>query len=98
MFLNQRYTFSFSDMVVLTDDSPDPRSQPTKDNLLRAMKWLVSDVRPHDSLFFHYSGHGGQSVDLRWTNVRGYDDTIYPVDFNRAGQINSEVSQNSAMH
>jgi hypothetical protein len=26
-------------------------------------------------------------------NVKGYDDTIYPVDFNRSGQINSDVHQ-----
>jgi hypothetical protein len=91
MFLNQRYGFFFGDMVILTDDNPDPRSQPTKDNIIRAMKWLAKDAMPHDSLFFHYSGHGGQSVDLHWNNVHGYDDTIYPVDFNRAGQINSEV-------
>lgn len=92
MFLNRRYAFSFGDMVILTDDNPDPRSQPTKDNIIRAMKWLVKDAQPHDSLFFHYSGHGGQSVDLRWNNVHGYDDTIYPVDFNRAGQLKSEVA------
>lgn len=55
------------------------------------MKWLVQGAQPHDSLFFHYSGHGGQSVDLRWDNVNGYDDTIYPVDFQRTGQIKSEV-------
>jgi metacaspase-1 len=91
MFINQRYQFSFGDMVILTDDNPDPRSKPTKEIIIRAMKWLVKDARPHDSLFFHYSGHGSQSVDLRWDNVNGYDDTICPVDFPRAGQINSEV-------
>jgi len=89
--MNRLYGFSFDDMVILTDDNPDPRSQPTKDNILRGMKWLVKDAQPHDSLFFHYSGHGGQSVDLRWDNVSGYDDTIYPVDFSRSGQLTSEV-------
>lgn len=80
-------------MVILSDDNPVPQSQPTRDNIIRAMKWLVNDAQPHDSLFFHYSGHGGQSVDLHWDNVKGYDDTIYPVDFNRSGQINSDVRQ-----
>ena len=91
-FLNQHYGFSFDDMVILTDDNPDPRAKPIKDNIIRAMKWLVKNAQPHDSLFFHYSGHGGQSVDLRWANIYGYNDTIYPLDFQRAGQINSEVS------
>lgn len=31
---------------------------------IRAMQWLVRDARPNDSLFFHYSGHGGQTEDL----------------------------------
>jgi metacaspase-1 len=79
-------------MVILTDDNPDPRAKPIKDNIIRAMKWLVKNAQSHDSLFFQYSGHGGQSVDLRWDNIHGYNDTIYPLDFQRAGQINSEVS------
>jgi len=29
-------------------------------------------------------------VDLRWDYVNGYDDTIYPVDFHRSGQIDSK--------
>lgn len=43
-------------MVILTDDQQNPMSQPTKQNILRAMHWLVKDARPNDSLFFHYSG------------------------------------------
>lgn len=43
-------------MVVLTDDQQNPMSIPTKQNMKRAMQWLVSGVKPNDSLFFHYSG------------------------------------------
>ncbi len=43
-------------MVILTDDQQNPMSQPTKQNILRAMHWLVKDAQPDDSLFFHYSG------------------------------------------
>ena len=39
--------------MILTDDSPDPRKQPTRVNVLDAMHWLVRGARPHDSLFFH---------------------------------------------
>ena len=42
--------------MILTDDQKNPLSQPTKANMLRAMKWLVKDARPDDSLFFHFSG------------------------------------------
>jgi hypothetical protein len=41
------------DIVVLTDDSPHQRSQPTRKNIIDAMHWLVRDARPHDALFVH---------------------------------------------
>jgi len=62
-------------------------SQPTKQNILRAMHWLVKDARPNDSLFFHYSGHGGQTKDLDGDEDDGYDEVIYPVDFRQVGHI-----------
>ncbi|KMU72668.1 metacaspase [Coccidioides immitis RMSCC 3703] len=74
-------------MVILTDDQQNPMSQPTKANILRAMHWLVKDARPNDSLFFHYSGHGGQTPDLDGDEDDGYDEVIYPVDFRNAGHI-----------
>jgi hypothetical protein len=43
-------------MVILTDDQQNPMSQPTKQNILRRLHWLVKDARPNDSLFLHYSG------------------------------------------
>ena len=62
-FLNERYGYALEDMVILTDDQQNPASSPTKANIIRAMHWLVKDARPDDSLFFHYSGHGGQQKD-----------------------------------
>ena len=61
-------------MVILTDDQQDPRSVPTKENIIRAMQWLVSEAQPNDSLFFHYSGHGGQTKDLDGDEADGYDE------------------------
>lgn len=77
-------------MVILTDDTPDLCAFPTRENIMRAMEWLVKDARANDSLFFHYSGHGGQSVAFL-DNVNGYEDTILPVDFQQAGHIKGEV-------
>ena len=74
-------------MVLLTDDQQNPMSQPTKANILRAMHWLIKDAQPNDSLFFHYSGHGGQTKDLDGDEEDGYDEVIYPVDFRTAGHI-----------
>lgn len=55
-FLHERFSYKRQDMVILTDDQQNPRSQPTKQNIMQAMHWLVKDAQPNDSLFFHYSG------------------------------------------
>jgi len=55
-FLIERFGYKREDMVILTDDQRDPRMQPTRENMLRAMNWLVGGAQPHDALFFHYSG------------------------------------------
>ncbi|KAJ6055965.1 hypothetical protein N7444_005063 [Penicillium canescens] len=86
-YLNQTFGYAREDMVILTDDQQNPMSQPTKANILRAMHWLVKDAQPNDSLFFHYSGHGGQTPDLDGDEDDGYDEVIYPVDFRAAGHI-----------
>ncbi|KAJ7112698.1 caspase domain-containing protein [Mycena epipterygia] len=86
-FLVRRAGYKAENIVMLTDDSPYARSQPTRKNIIDAMRWLVRDARPHDSLFFHYSGHGGQTPDLDGDEVDGYDEVIYPVDYKRRGHI-----------
>ncbi|KAI0311960.1 peptidase C14, caspase domain-containing protein [Amylostereum chailletii] len=60
---------------------------PTQENIIRAMQWLVHGARPHGALFFHYSGHGGQTKDLVGDEEDGEDEVIYPVDFRRAGHL-----------
>jgi hypothetical protein len=55
--------------------------------MINAMRWLVQDAKPHDSLFFHYSGHGGQTPDLDGDEVDGLDEVIFPIDFKQSGHI-----------
>ncbi|KAG8529069.1 uncharacterized protein KY384_005704 [Bacidia gigantensis] len=86
-YLNGHFGYAREDMVLLTDDQQAPMSQPTKANIIRGMHWLVKDARPNDSLFFHYSGHGGQTEDLDGDEDDGYDEVIYPVDFRQVGHI-----------
>jgi metacaspase-1 len=90
-FIIQRFGFREEDMVILTDDAQNPASRPTKQNMARAMQWLVQGARPQDSLFFHYSGHGGQSVDWNSEQDDVYDEVIYPVDFKEAGSLSNIV-------
>ncbi|KAJ7605194.1 caspase domain-containing protein [Roridomyces roridus] len=97
-----KHVFSFlvrrgyhpEDIVVLTDDSPNPRGRPTRQNIIDAMHWLVQGARTHDALFFHYSGHGGQTPDLDGDEPDGYDETIYPVDYKRTGHIVDDEMHN----
>ncbi|KAB5578840.1 metacaspase-1 [Coniochaeta sp. 2T2.1] len=86
-FLMERYGYKREDMVILTDDQSNPVLQPTKDNIIRAMKWLVADAQPNDALFLHFSGHGGQTEDFDGDEEDGNDEVIYPVDYKRAGHI-----------
>ncbi|EJF64750.1 hypothetical protein DICSQDRAFT_80416 [Dichomitus squalens LYAD-421 SS1] len=86
-FLQELYGYREEDIVLLTDDAQNPRQIPTRDNIIQAMQWLVRNAQPNDSLFFHYSGHGGQTKDLDGDEADGYDEVIYPVDFKQAGHL-----------
>ncbi|KAF9477283.1 hypothetical protein BDN70DRAFT_116374 [Pholiota conissans] len=82
-FLIKNYGFKDQDILLLIDDSHGRGSpRPTRKEMFHAMGWLVSNAQPHDSLFFHYSGHGGQSPDASGKEVDGMDEVIFPVDYN----------------
>ncbi|GJN88093.1 hypothetical protein Rhopal_001049-T1 [Rhodotorula paludigena] len=87
-FLCERYGYREEDIVMLMD-TPDARgmSLPTRDNIIRAMQWLVQGAQPNDSLFFHFSGHGGQQRATEGDEEDGNDETIYPLDHKTAGII-----------
>ncbi|THU76334.1 hypothetical protein K435DRAFT_705051 [Dendrothele bispora CBS 962.96] len=86
-FLIRQYHFRPQDIVILADNRLDSRQQPIRKNMIDAMYWLVKDAQPNDSLFFHYSGHGGQTEDLEGDELDGMDSVIYPVDFRKRGHI-----------
>ncbi|KAJ2019030.1 Ca(2+)-dependent cysteine protease [Coemansia sp. S680] len=87
-FIIEHFGFKESDMVILTDDQRDnPRRMPTHENIIKAMKWLVTDARMNDSFFFHYSGHGNTVASKTGDEIDGNDETICPVDFETMGQI-----------
>ncbi|KIY62656.1 hypothetical protein CYLTODRAFT_404266 [Cylindrobasidium torrendii FP15055 ss-10] len=86
-FLMKHWGFHSRDVMILTDTDPDQRRHPTRALILGAMKWLVEGAKCHDSLFFHYSGHGGRRRDTHGDEISGYDETIYPVDYPSSGII-----------
>jgi len=89
-FLMENYRYSHSNIIVLTDDNTIPRNQPTRKNMLNAMRWLVEDASPDDALFIHYSGHGGRTRDLDGDEVDGWDEVIFPVDYKTTGIITDD--------
>lgn len=62
----------------------------TTHNILERLEWLVDDAQPGDVLYFHYSGHGSQFIDLDYDlndEPDGYDEVIVPVDMNWRDKI-----------
>lgn len=62
-----------------------------KHNMCRSSFAMYSYRLSFSSFFFHYSGHGGRVRDEHGDEDDGYDETIYPVDFDSyegtSGQI-----------
>jgi len=76
-------------MKVLLDDGE--QEKPTHDNIIEAIRWLTHSAQPGESLFMHYSGHGGRLPDDNGDEADGYDETIVPVDYQSAGQIRDDT-------
>jgi len=75
-------------MLVLTDDQ-EGANAPTRENIERGMRWLIEGAQEGDSLFFHYSGHGGTTDDVspESDEADGKDETLIPVDYQANGVI-----------
>lgn len=84
-FLMEMLGFPEENMTILMDDGQ--HQSPTKANILNAYANLVRDSQSGDVVFCHYSGHGSRQPDLDGDEEDGYDETLVPVDFQRAGQI-----------
>ena len=53
IFFKDYYGFQKSNIILLSDDGTTSRQLPTRRNIIDAMKWLVRDAKPNDSLVFH---------------------------------------------
>lgn len=74
-----------SNITVLMDDGR--HTNPTKANIMKALGDLTRKVKPGDTAFVHYSGHGSRVKDMTGREKSGYNSTIVPVDFDKVGQI-----------
>lgn len=65
------------EFILLSDDSVNPALKPTRKNIIKYINWLVNGLKSGESVFFHYSGHGGLTVDK--SGDEEYDSCIYPI-------------------
>ncbi|KAG0315523.1 Ca(2+)-dependent cysteine protease [Dissophora globulifera] len=81
------YGFEEKHIRVMTDDQHGTKWMPTRENILEQLRWLIHDAEKNDSYFLHYSGHGGQVVDLDGDETEGMDNCIFPLDHLENGVI-----------
>lgn len=85
--LRTKFGFRPENVLIMTDDMPDPMRLPTRYNMFLGFQWLLTGMKPGDSLVFHYSGHGSQQPDYSGEEPDGKNETLCPLDFKRAGEI-----------
>ncbi|KAH6904089.1 metacaspase-1 [Coprinopsis sp. MPI-PUGE-AT-0042] len=89
-WLIHQHHFPPSNILLLTDDDRNNK-KPSRRAIFEAAMWLVQGAKRDDSLFFHYSGHGGQAEDASGREADGQDEVIFPVDFEKEGDIIDDV-------
>ncbi|KAL7462889.1 hypothetical protein ACHAXS_003261 [Conticribra weissflogii] len=87
-YLQRVLGFERENMKVLMDDGM--HEEPTFENIVQAFKWVVKESEPGDTVWIHYSGHGGRLEDQDGDEDDGYDETLIPVDFQSEGQIRDD--------
>ena len=81
------YGFRDRDIIFLRDDIPDATRLPTKENILKSLKSIVSESDQLRDIWFHYSGHGASTIDRSGDELDGMDEFLIPCDFERNGII-----------
>jgi len=69
-----------SEFRILTDDLIKLNEKPTRQNIIDGINWLVKDLKAGENVYFHFSGHGGLTVDLSKDEKSGMDSCIYPIN------------------
>jgi hypothetical protein len=75
--LSSQFGFEAKNKRMLTDNSA------TTAAILERLEWLVADAVPGDVLYFHYSGHGSQTVNVDYDSDKepdGIDEILCPID------------------
>jgi len=76
--------FEKQNILVLMDD--DRHHEPTKDLILDALERMCQISEPGDSIFFHFSGHGGTLMnDIEYNEEGVMHELLAPGDFRENG-------------
>lgn len=59
--------YGYSPVECMDDHVADPRMQPTRENILRALQRVCSEAEPDDLIWIHFSCHG-----MRWSDESGH--------------------------
>jgi hypothetical protein len=76
--INKLYP-SCTNIRSLSDEDANVNNKPTRKNIIDSIAWLTSGLKSGDSVLFHYSGHGGRTIDISRDEKSGYDSCIYPI-------------------
>lgn len=80
--LRHRYGFQASDILMLTDATPQ---KPTRENILAAFEaHLIEQAQPGDVVVFHFSGHGALLADSQPLPGQPLTGSLIPNDFTLA--------------
>ena len=70
---------SAGDAATGTNGASGAESWPSRASILAGLAWLTSGLTGSDSIFLHYSGHGGLTIDRDMDEASGFDSCIFPI-------------------
>ena len=92
--LEKHYGFKDDNITLLLDGDfsvPDIKPEviknallPTKKNILSSLRKLMRDSKGCDSIWIHYSGHGGSIEDRNGDELDGMDEFLFPCDYEKS--------------
>jgi hypothetical protein len=90
----RRYYPQCREFRLLTDTMP-ASNKPTKTNILNAFTWATTGLKPGDSIYIHYSGHGGTIADTNGdektnSDTPNMDSIIYPCNNGKLEMITDD--------
>ncbi|KAF7347408.1 Metacaspase type II [Mycena venus] len=88
--LKDCYGYYDPDITILVDDGV--HVQPTRNNILKAIRDLVKDAKAGDHFCFHYCGHSKQIPNRSGTEEDGLDECLIPSDGVESHIVDNELN------